>query len=388
MWVMNNIELIYNNIRAYPISYKRKEIRIEVGREEFTSDTLVYIASRIKYLMEKKITYLSSKLLVIDLNKVSTFKDKITYLMLDALIYDLFNRSLFKIAVLYKFENVNIHHAGFGGTAIYRAKDINGVLDRNSFIAEYEKSKLVGFDRYRKIITRNEFTKDREIVSKVYSDIGSFLRASNTDEIWVDEVSEVVSELLCNVEYHTNGDCLLDLDISPVIYDGKDPGLQSINIAVVNFSPNRLYDGIMKNLKMNIYSDTHTPYKEVYQALKNHRLYFNDEYTEEDFYLVTAFQNHVTSRPDNIGSYNNGGTGLTTLIQKITDKTEFTASYVLSGFNVLYFDPVCLKSLKNGFIGFNSEGDYVNRIPEMSIIRKSAMYIPGSIYNLVLIKRS
>ncbi|WP_187291024.1 hypothetical protein [Clostridium novyi] len=66
-------------------------------------------------------------------------------------------------------------------------------------------------------------------------------------------------------------------------------------------------------MKEKRYSQDDILYNKIYKAYDNHKKFFDDEYTEDDFFLITAFQNHVTSRSYKSGY---GGTGLTTLIEK------------------------------------------------------------------------
>lgn len=101
--------------------------------------------------------------------------------------------------------------------------------------------------------------------------------------------------------------------------------------------------------------------------------------------MITAFQNHVTTRDIKSGS---GGTGLTRLIQNIIGKSKDDYSYTLSGRNILFFKDKYLNISKDKFIGFNEENDYFNSMPDLDVVNKSALYIPGTVHNLLLIKES
>ena len=380
---MKNINLIYKNISPVKVPINKKPIIIKSIKEEFNSKTLLNIAGKFKFLYTYKFADWE---IVINLGNVE-FADKITYLMFDALLYDLFKNTRFIIRVVMSIDTKHIHQIGFKGTALYRStNNESGLVNKKDFIEAYEKPFYLDKTVYRRIVTHEKLQNSNEWPSKIYTEVASILKEYTTEDEWTDGISEVVSELLCNVSSHTDGDCLIDIDISNTVELNKsceDKKHLSVNIAVINFSENKLYDLIKSNLKENKYESDDFLYNRIYKAYEVHKKFFDDSYNEEDFFLVTAFQNHVSSRAYKSGM---GGTGLTTLIEKIIGKAKDDYSYVLSGDNIIFFRSEYLTLSEDKFVGFNEQNDYFNFIPSKKIINKSNLYIPGSIYQLLLIR--
>lgn len=381
---LKNIKLIYNHIKPVKVKTNGKPIIINLKGTVFNSKSLVYLASRTKFLLHY-FKWVKTMKIIIDLGNV-IFADKITYLIFDALIYDLLKRTNFEIVVLMSINKQSVQHIGFGGTALYRSRYKDGLINKKIFIMAYEKPFYQDSTVYRRLITHEDLQNSNEWPSQICTEVAAILKIYSAEEEWTDGISEVVSELVCNVSSHTDGDCLIDIDISNEVESKKcfgDKLYLSINIAVINFSENKLFDRIKNNLKENKYEGEDSLYNRIYKAYENHKKFFDDKYNEDEFFLVTAFQNHVSSRAYKSGM---GGTGLTTLIEKIIDKTDDAYSYVLSGNNIIIFKPEFLKLSEGKFIGFNKENDYFNYKPSNEVINNSSLYIPGSVYHLLLIK--
>lgn len=381
---MKNINIIYNYIDETPINKRNEYIKIHITDKIIKSNTLYYIASRFKHLLKFK--FLKYKIILKFDN--FDFGDKITYLILDALIYDLYSRTNFELYLdINNVQKQGVHNIGFTSTAIYNTGLKTGwYLDKKIFLEEYRKSRI-NKNTFRKLLTSEEL-KNPFAQSIIFTDVANVLNLYLNDEEWTDAISEVVSELVCNVSSHTEGDCLLDINFNDEIENEIAENSKRhtlINIGVINFSENKLFDKIKYNIKNNIYSANDLLYKKVYDAYRIHESFFNERYDEDHFFMITAFQNHVTTRDIKSGS---GGTGLTRLIQNIIGKSKDDYSYTLSGRNILFFKDKYLNISKDKFIGFNEENDYFNSMPDLDVVNKSALYIPGTVHNLLLIKES
>ncbi|EOU1648711.1 MAG: hypothetical protein E7H79_01380 [Clostridium perfringens] len=381
---MQNIKLIYNSVKAVRVDIKKKPIVIEINREKIDSDVLLYIVGKIKFLLNYKLLKFN---VLLKFKKLS-FADKITYLMLDGIIYDLFKRTNFNIAIICDSEDKdNLHNDGFSGTALYRTMRKVGSLDKKTFLEEYEKKIYNDQRTYRRFLDR-ETLNDKETPSIINSEVASVLKSYSNNEEWIDSISEVASELVCNVSSHADGDCILDINFNDNIkYNGNnmEESCTLVNISIMNFGEDRLFDKLKRNIKDKKYSENDKLYKKVYRAYDNHKHLFDERYTENHFFLITAFQNHVTTRSFKSG---NSGTGLTRLIENIIGISKEDYSYVLSGEEILIFKSEFLKVSDEKFIGFNKESDYINFKPEDRVLNKSRLYIPGTIYNLLLIKEN
>lgn len=381
---MDNIKLIYENVNEKKVKCRQRLIKIFINSEKIDSKALYNIIARFKYLLR----YRFCKYDICLEFKNLEFKDKITYLILDAVVYDLLKRSNFTIKIRCMKQNFShIHTGGFISTALYRTQKELGYIDKKTFIKYYEKKYYINEKVYRRIISKDILKKD-ETPSIIASEVAIIVKQISDDYEWIDGISEVVSELVCNVSSHTEGDCLIDINFSNNIGhmdDVKKIDRTMINIAVINYSEYRLFDKIKNNICNKEYNEKDPLYERIYNAYNNHKNLFDDYYKEDDFFLITAFQNHVTSR--NLKSGNNG-TGLTRLIENIIGKSEADYSYVLSGYNLLLFRPEYLSMSEDKFIGFNEERDYFSHAPSKKAINKSALFVPGTIYNLLLIKEN
>lgn len=377
---MKNIHLIYDYIDPIKVRIRNNPVEIKITGDKFNSLSLYNLAGRLKFLRQFKFLHWE---IVINLGRIE-FTDKITYLIFDALLYDFLKNTGFNVKIKFKINMGLIHNMGFTSTAIYRSWDSFGRINKNKFIEIYKKSFYANTTIYRRLVTAEELC-DNSKPSKIYSELSTILKQYSKDEEFIESISEVVSELVCNVSSHTNGDCLIDINFNDDLKfrDLVGKRCTGINVAVINFSDNRLFDLIKTNIKEKNYAVDDELYSKIYRAYEVHKSFFNDDYTEDDYFFVTAFQNHVSTRRLISGK---GGTGLTKLIEKIIDKTEKDYSYVLSGDNIIFYKTEYLKLSNDKFIGFNEENDYFNSRPSLNVLNKSKLYIPGSVYQLLLIK--
>lgn len=74
--------------------------------------------------------------------------------------------------------------------------------------------------------------------------------------------------------------------------------------------------------------------------------------------------------------------GLTRLIRSIEDRAEDHTCYIFSANNILFFKPLYMKLNDDDFTGFNSEGRYLDGIPDKTNFEKLITYFPGTGFNL------
>lgn len=375
---MNKFELIYRNVEEIEQKViKNKPVVIRCKGSNFTGKTLKYILGKIKFLKKYKLLELN---IFFEFGTIS-FADKITYILFDMLLYDLYKTTKFKLNIDMKLEKKIVHN-GIQNTAFCRTINEYGALERAGFVKEYERKLYIAPNHYRKYMKRSCLDKQPSALSVIASEIESFLKQHFDDLAWVSDVCEAIGELIDNTFSHTKSDCFVDIDVCRALDEGEQE-FKALNIAIINFSEQRIFDGIKRNIIGKKYSPKDPLYRGIYKAYDNHRPHFCDDYGENDFFHITAFQNGVTSRRTVSG---NSGTGLTTLIKNIVGKTTDNYSYVLSGDNILFFIEEYLDIDEAGKIGFNKENDYQNVIPDSSVITKSGLFIPGTIFLLSLMR--
>lgn len=380
---MKYANLIFENVTERKIHINNNRVVIEFNEYIFTSISLKHLVSNFKYLL--KLPNIKIKV-ILNFGKIR-FADKITYLMLETIMYYMLTHTEYKFELHFEVDKRNINNIGFIESAIVKSLNNDSIINKDIFLHNYEKTFYSNNIVYRRYLTENMLTEKKEWPSIVGSEISYILGEICKDEDFIDSICEITTELLCNIMCHTDGDCLIHIDHSNTIIkkDSKGKSYLLVNIAIMNFSNKRIYDLIKAYIKENKYECNDPLYKKIYKAYENHKAFFDNNYNENDFFLITAFQNHVTSRNTKSG---NGGTGLTKLIEEIINKTDDDYSYVLSGDNILFFKNEYLKLSDGKFIGFNKENDYFNYRPSEKVINKSQLYIPGSIYNLLLIKEN
>ena len=378
---MKNIRLIYENVNDNAFKPYTERVFIDLNDSEpFNWRKLKKLIGKLKKLRKY---YKIKKTIIINLGNF-TFSDKAIYLIFDMMLYDIIKNTLFEIYVLGDENKNSIQHNNIKNTAFYEiGKKNNGLLEKNGFIKSFEKNIKINENSYKRLITRNDFSSSFEISSKVITDIGIVLKDFFKDNEWISDVCEAIGELIDNISAHTDSDCLIDVDVceaTKVVND--DDKVYILEIVIMNICKERIFDKVKENIKKQKYDETNCLYMDIYRAYENHKAFFNKDYREDDFFNITIFQNAVTSR-----SYDgcSSGTGLTTLIKKIIGKTTDQYAYVLSGNNRLFFEEDVLL-IKDSFIGFNESGNYMYQPPDKKVIKKSALYFPGTIFRLDLVR--
>ena len=230
---------------------------------------------------------------------------------------------------------------------------------------------------YRRVV-RGAGVEPPDYLSVIMTELEMFLKTFQVTDNCRNEISEVIVELIGNADEHTGADCLLDLDVSPG-YIKKDTNEKyyGINLAIINFSPKLLGDGIKE--KIAVPENLDNRHLSVLQAYNKHKEHFSGDYQERDFFNIASFQHRISGRDNN--NYT-GGTGLTKLIHSLESKSDAHRCYVISGNRGLLFRKEFLEYNKENWIGFNKEKDFLTAIPELSNIEQIPIFFPGTAYNL------
>lgn len=379
--IFDNVELSKGEKK---FGLKTKNYEIVCKDELFNSETLLDIAKKIKNFV--RLYRFQKKNIILNIRSVKTFADKNTYLILDLLVfYLLYTCKSCKLYIKVDADLSFATHNGIRNTTLYRMTEKSFLLNREEFLDDYVIFRS-DTKSYRRIIFKKEFNdKTASIVS---TDIGNVLKLF-FDEDWIDDICEIISEIVCNAYSHNKSFVLIDIDICDDMCKENSPkdigeSFKSLNISILNFGDAKIYGKIMNNVKCRRYKEDDKVYNKVYKAYDYHKDRFNEVYTEECFFTITAFQKRVTSRQLESG---NSGTGLTTLIQNIVGKTDDSLSYVISGKTAIFFKSDFLDVSDDGSVGFNKSNNYVGDIPDDEVLSYCGIFIPGTIYQLHLIRR-
>lgn len=318
-----------------------------------------------------KVSYIP---IILDLGVIE-FKDKLTYIILECLCNYIMSKTNRKVIVSCTVKK-NIWTEGIVSSAL----PILSTGKKGSFAKFNEKfSNEIYRRHYRRIITEQEWDDDKYLNCKIMEQVDWFLKNLHVDKSNRDAMSEVVSELAGNVHDHTSGDCLIDIDVTEEYEkENSDGEFYGLNLVVLNFSEKLFGEGIKEKLQFD--DNLNERHKMVKDAFALHKKLFDGKiYLEEDFYNITAFQHKISGRNK---KYINGGTGLTKLIHSLEERSETHNCYMISGNKSLFFRQEFLNFNEDNWIGFNEHNDYLNEMPDLSVLGGSYIYFPGTAYNL------
>lgn len=342
------------------------------NKEKFNGDTIKEIIAFIKAAIVK---YGKTSIpIVLDLGRIQ-FEDKLTYIILECICNYIMENYRIRIIIGCSVKH-NIWAEGFQSSVL----PILSTGKKDDFRKFSEKYKYEIYGRhYRRIISETEWEKDIYLNSKIMEQVNWFLKNLHVERKNRDAMSEVVSELAGNVHDHTNGDCLIDIDVTSE-YDKKDSDgtFYGLNLVVINFSETLFGDGVKARLSSD--DMLNERYDIVRMAYSNHKKFFKKGvYEEDDFYNISAFQHKISGRTKR---YTNGGTGLTKLIRSLEESSDTHNCYMISGTHSVFFKQDYLNFNRENWIGFNDSNDYLNDGPGKGVIGEGYIYFPGTAYNL------
>lgn len=201
-----------------------------------------------------------------------------------------------------------------------------------------------------------------------------------------ESLAEVAVELVGNAIEHSCTDCFLDIDVTPHNYVRRNnptgPKYYGVNICVVNFSPTLLSSQIQTKLCTNSeISNTKDSarYWRLREIYLHHRRFFREGYGDDEFFMLSAFQDRISGRPN---EYLTGGTGLPALIKWLEAQADSDNCYVLSGRRKMKFIQSLLEYDSDHWVGMNQMHDFQHCIPDKNVFHQFPIYFPGTAYNL------
>lgn len=364
------------------IKVKNNKIFIRLRAIKFSGDTLQSLVQKIATIIDQ---YKENKNIeVIIANENLIFSDKGVYILFEAVIYYLSKECNFKI----KIRNKSMGIFGRGDLRTYLLlKYTNKYIEKEKLIKDFEK-KEIERTKFREIVT----FQDKKNISKIFTELNSFLQAYDfISEGFKEKFSEILVELIANANEHAKSDCLLDFTIEDLIHKGDHHKCVALNVVIVNYSKILLGDGIKNKLidksflSILKFKEKNSFIQDLRKAYSSHKNFFNDDYKEEDFCNISAFQWRFSGRENVVEK--NGGTGLTRVIQFLLESSEANDCYVFSGKKGLAFirDFLNLSDENGKYVGFNKEKDYFNKPPDKGVLGYSKFFLNGTLYNLTFI---
>ena len=373
---MLNLEMLLeenqfvSNEIAKHIHFNKGTAYYNMQTEKFDGQSLQKVIYVISYITKK---YSGNRFpIVLNLGKFY-FSDKLVYILLECLCYYIINYRKQQIIL-----NFNATHTIASEGIQFSPLIMLGVeKDYNTFNKKFKFD--IQMKHFRKLIDKK--TRDNsEYLSKLMHDVKGFLKFNNVDTKSCDELSEVIVELVGNAGEHGKTDCLFDLDITDnryKFYKQEQNKYFGLNVSIVNFSEKLFNELLMERMKT--VHNLPERYNYINQAEKVHKEYFNENYSLNDFYTIASFQHKISG---SLIKRDTGGTGLTSLIKSLEERSKGHYCYMLSGNRIMFFSSELMKYDDKKFIGFNKEGNFLTQPPEMTIFQSIETYLPGTAYNL------
>lgn len=360
--------------KRYKVLYNQSGIHYVTKINEFDGSSIKDIISFVRLVLHKH-----------DSKKVPIFfefgdvkiKDKLTYIYFESICYSLIENHGFKVYVFWN-PSPNIETHGIYSSPL-KLLNIMKEKSQKKYSQKFLKDNFS--NHYRKVILENN---QGNYLGVLMSDVRSFLTKYPVSNDSIQQISEVISELVDNGKKHGKSDCLLDIDISTTYSkDDTDKKFIGVNIVILNYS-DRLFHDALKEKMLNSENEKNKRYNTLFTAYKNHKEKFVSKseivgYTEEDFWNICCLQDKISGREKSLLSH---GTGTTVLIKSLQDKADNDHCYMLSGNRSVHFQKHLLSFNKEQWIGFNKENNFIESIPDYSIIGVCPVFIPGTSYNL------
>lgn len=298
--------------------------------------------------------------------------DKLTFIIFECICNYLIKNNR-RVYVEFETER-NIYTEGIASSPLLLL-DVRNKQSSEKYLKTF-KSEIFG-SKYRRVVTVEE-NNDPYLLSKIMTDLDSFLKVFSVIKQYRDAITEVIVELVGNALEHAQTDCLIDLDVTEEYKKEEADGeYYGINITIVNFSEKVLGYSISEKVRHpDLLNERHSHLNKAYDMHKN---FFNEDYTETDFYHIATFQHKISGRM-NIES--TGGIGLTSLIKGLEDYSDAYHCYVITDNRALFFLHDYLNFNEENWIGFNKENDFLNCIPADDVVRPNGIKMPGTAYNL------
>lgn len=367
---MLQIEKLFEKITPinYSIGSSFVNNKIRIKDDCFSIKSIYKIAEHFKWMKENMDIYETK--IIIDSNYIA---DQSVLTLMEMLIYFVSNEWNFKVTYRFSINENVIGYQIFRKSILF--KHNNRKLNLNQYNDEYNKKLIIDRTYFRKICENTEENKKGKFLSITMGDIDIFLKCFEFDDEYRSELAEVIIEIVDNALKHSNGDCILTLNV----LKSDHYRYQYVEVTTVVIDDIFIGKEIIEYINKKDKSEYSEKNKIVLTAFEKHKLFFNEKYNINSFAMVSAFQKYVTTRKL---SMNAGGTGLTKLINELIEKSTNNFCYVSSGNTNLIFDKEVLKLSDKGLIGFNYENDYLGKIPSEKIVHINKYDMNLNVYNL------
>lgn len=347
-------------------SYINNKIRIK--DKMFSIKSIYKIVEHFKWMKENMKNYETK--IIIDSEYIA---DQAILTLMESIIYFVINDWKFDIVYRFSLNENMLGYQIFKKSILNKYNNKKIVID--NYNNEYNKITIIDGNHFRKKCLNTEDNRKGNFISITMDEIDTFLKCFELDDEYRNELAEVIVEIVDNALNHSNGDCILTLNV----LRNNIQKYKYVDVALVTVDDIFIGKEIIDYIGIKDKSEYSEKNEIVMQAYKNHKKFFNEKYNINSFAMISAFQKYVTTRKM---SNNTGGTGLTTLINALIEKSTHNFCYAISGNTNLVFIKEFLNLNKDGLIGFNKENNYLENMPDSKVVSKNEYDINVNIYNL------
>lgn len=370
---MLQVEKIFDKIspRDYSIGSSYVNNKIRIKDKNFSIKSIYKIVEHFKWMKENMNTCETK--IIIDSEYIA---DQAILTLMETIIYFVINKWNFKITYRFALNENLLGYQIFKRSILYKYNNKKIVIE--NYNNEYNKTTVIQGNHFKKMCINNEDNRKGNFISITMDEIDTFLKCFELDDTYRNELAEVIVEIVDNALKHSNGDCILNLNV--LRSDSQRYKYVDVALLVIDdiFIGKEIIEYINKKNKSE-YSEKN---KIVMEAYENHKQLFDEQYNINSFAMISAFQKYVTTRKN---SNNTGGTGLTTLINALIEKSTHNFCYAISGSTNLIFAKEFLTLNNDGIIGFNKENNYIEKPPDNRIVSINKYDMNVNIYNLQFI---
>lgn len=369
---MLQVEKIFEKVNAKNHSlnsFVNNKIRIK--DKIFSIKSIYKIVEHLKWMKVEKKT-IETKVII----DSSSIADQAILNLMETILYFVLNEWNFHINYRFSINENILGYQVFKNSILFKFN--NKKISKNEYNNEYNKKIIIEKNHFRKICENTEENRKGKFISITMDEVDTFLKFFEINNEYRNELSEVIVEIVDNALNHSKGDCILTLNVL------KNPtgNYKYVDVAVVVIDDIYIGKYIIDYIENKNKSEYSEKNKIVIEAYNNHKKFFSDKYNIYTFAMISAFQKYVTTRKM---ANNSGGTGLTTLIKALINKSTLNFCYAISGSTNLIFKKEFLNLNDKGLIGFNETNDYINSIPNSKIVNINKYDMNVNIYNLQFI---
>ena len=185
-------------------SYVNNKIRIKDNY--FSIKSIYKIAQHFKW-MKENMSICETKI-IIDSDFIV---DQAILTLMESIIYFVINEWKFKVTYRFSIKENVLGYQIFKKSILFKYNNKKIIID--DYNKEYNKKTAINVDHFRKVCENNEENRKGNFISITMDEVDTFLKCFEFDDEYRNELAEVIVEIVDNALKHSNGDCILNLNV-------------------------------------------------------------------------------------------------------------------------------------------------------------------------------